>query len=292
MSSHITKRQIDGWIVVLQTWASLGAELTTTRLRDVPSWDPMHRLIDVAREKLAGDRDRLRNLLSESRQRMAPLEDPFDIDLGLHRWLEAQREEAYSDWLEWTIRQMPGSKQVFELFDLEQPDAVLECNEWDVLREFCVPHGHPDQEGRLDLVIRFADVAIIVVEVKKGDADGADTAKHCGYNDWLEEQDYTHKYPVLLAASAEDTAYESFSFCSWATACIQMRRQAIHICREGQKKGQLMTAAMILAFVAAVEQNLLGFSFGVVRDICNGRDILFNVEVVDYLERFINKLEK
>lgn len=245
-------------------------------------------MIDAAREKLTGDRGRLQNLLDESRKRLAPLEDPFDVDLGLHRWLDGQREEAYSDWLEWVIKQMPGPKQVFELFNLDPPEAALECRKWDVVRELCVPHGHLDQEGRLDLVIRFADIAIIVVEVKKGDADGADTGKHCGYNAWIEEQSCRHKYAVLLAVSAEERIYDNFYFCSWATVCIEMRRQAIHACQEQR----LMAAAMILAFAAAVEQNLLGFSPRVVQDICRGHATLFNVEVVDHLERFIMKLEE
>ncbi len=210
----------------------MGAELLTSRSRDVPSWAPLRRMIDVAREKLAGDRDALQNLLNESRKKLDPLEDPFDVNLGLHRWLEDEREEAYSDWLEWVVRQMPGPKQVFELFDLNPPEAVLECHEWEVRREYCVPHGHPDQAGRLDLVIRFGDKAIIVVEVKKADAEGADTAKHCGYNRWIEKQNYPHKYPVLLAASAEEEVYENFPFRSWATVCVEMRRLAIEICKE------------------------------------------------------------
>jgi hypothetical protein len=131
----------------------MGAALSTSRSRGVSNWDAVHRIIEVAREKLTGDRERLRNLLTKSRNRLAPLEDPFDIDFGLHRWLRAEREEAYSDWLGWVILQMPGPRQVFELFGLNPPEAVLECREWDVLREFCVPHGHHDQEGRLDLVI-------------------------------------------------------------------------------------------------------------------------------------------
>ena len=198
------------------------------------------------------------------------MEDPFDIDLGLHRWLKDEREEAYSDWLEWVVRQMPGPKQVFELFNLDPPKAVLECHEWEVQRECCVPHGHPDQEGRLDLVIRIGDTAIIVVEVKKGDAEGADTAKHAGYNLWIDEQNYPHKYAVLLAVSAEEEVYENFSFCSWATVCVEMRRLAIDICINGR----VMVAAMVLAFVAAVEQSILGFSRTVVQDICEGRPCL------------------
>jgi hypothetical protein len=280
--------QIEKCPALLRTWASMGAALSTSRSRGVANWESVRRMIKAAGEKLAGDRERLRNLLTESRMRLAPLEDPFDIDFGLHRWLRAEREEAYSDWLDWVIRQMPGPRQVFELFGLDPPEAVLECREWDVQRECCVPHGHQDHEGRLDLVIRFGDKAIIVVEVKKGDAEGADTEKHCGYNIWIEEQNCGHKRAVFLAASAEEEVYEGFSYCSWATVCVEMRRLAISICREGR----VTAAAIVLAFVAAVEQNLLGFPRRIVRDICEDRRVLFNVEVVDHLEKFIKRLEE
>ena len=266
----------------------MGAELLTQRSRNVPNWDSVRRMIDVAREKLVGDRDRLRDLLDESRKRLAPLEDPFDVDLGLHRWLGAEREEAYSDWLEWVVRHMPGPKQVFALFGLAPPETVLQCKEWEVQREWCVPHGHPDHEGRLDLVIRFSDRAIIVVEVKKGDAGDADTTKQCGYGLWIDEQSYPSKDRVLLAASADEAVYDGFPFCSWANVCIEMRRCAVEFCKEGR----VMVAAMVLAFVAAVEQNLLGFSPKLVQDVCKGHSALFNVTVVDHLEEFVRRMEE
>ena len=125
------------------------------------------------------------------------MEDPLDVDLGVHRWLKDGREEAYSDWLELVIRQILeklGPKQVFELFGFGAAEAILECDEWEFQREYCVPYGHTDQEGRLDLVIRFGDKAIIVVEVKKGDAEDADTDKHRGYNLCIEEENYSHIY--------------------------------------------------------------------------------------------------
>jgi len=158
---------------------------------------------------------------------------------------------------------------------------VLECHEWEVQRECWVPYGHTDQEGRLDLVIRFGDKALIVVEVKKEDAEGVDTDKHCGYNRWIDEQNYPHKYAVLLATSAEEEAYEEFSFRSWATVCVEMRRLAIDIC----KGGRVTTAAIVLAFVAAVEQNLLGFSRRIVQDICERRVVLFNWQRVGGIEK-------
>jgi hypothetical protein len=163
---------------------------------------------------------------------------------------------------------------------------VLEC-EFQIQRECCIPYGHTDHEGRLDLVIRFAGTAIIVVELKKGSADYADTGKHSGYKQWLDHQNYKYKYSLLLAASAEQETKDGFHFLSWGTVSIQMRRLAVHIC----KQGRISTAAMILAFVAAVEQNLLGFSPGLVREIMAGRAVMFNSEIVDHIEGFIERLE-
>ena len=82
-------------------WAS-SCRLLIVQCSELGSRD---RMIDVAREKLAGDRVRLRNLLVESRKRLAPLEDPFDVDLCC---IAGSRRtgEAYSDWLEWVIGQM------------------------------------------------------------------------------------------------------------------------------------------------------------------------------------------
>jgi hypothetical protein len=67
-----------------------------------------------------------------------------------------------------------------------------------------------------------------------------------------------------------------------------LRRLAIDICKEHG----VMTAALVLAFVAAVEQNVLGFSRRIVQGIYKERLALFNVEVVDHLERFVKRLEE
>jgi hypothetical protein len=62
---------------------------------------------------------------------------------------------------------------------------------------------------------------------------------------------------------------------------------AVSFCEEDR----VATAALVLCFVAAVEQNLLGYSAGVVQDICNGKAVMFNPALVDHLDRFINKPE-
>lgn len=242
--------------------------------------------MEVASQKLAVDAERLRECLTQTRERLAPLEDPFDTDFGLHRWLEEDREEAYSDWLQWVVRQARSPADVFRLFNLGAlPEDVAGCKAFEVRRECCIPSGHEDRAGRLDLVIHFEDKAIVVVEVKKGDADEADTRKQSGYNQWLKEQNYPdkRKYSVLLAVEADHDTYEDFRFVSCASLSVEMRRLAVELCREKR----VTTAAMVLAFVAAVEQNLLGFSAGLVQAVCQGQTVLFNAAVVDHLEAFI-----
>jgi hypothetical protein len=157
-----------------------------------------------------------------------------------------------------------------------------------VQREVCIPQGNEGQEGRLDLVIRYGGQAIIVVEVKKGDAEGADTTKQEGYSKWIDKQPEAARYPVMLVTSADDEICKGFVSLPWANVCIELRRLSIEIIHERR----VTTAAMILAFVAAVEQNLLGFSYETVQRISEEEGLLFNVEVVDYVEKFVNRMEE
>lgn len=248
----------------------------------------MERLIQSARPKLAADARRLQELLAESRKRLAPLNEPFDLDLGVHRWLRGQREEAYSDWLEWVAREAGTPRRLFRLFGLGRPpDALDESSVPHLQRECCVPYGHADHEGRLDLVIRCGRKAIIVVEVKTTTAEESDTVKHQGYQRWLREQDYPFKDSVLLAVSGEEEIYDEFRFLSWSNVCIEMRRLAVDFCKEGR----LSVAALTLAFAAAVEQNLLGFRADLVRQLSNGSAAILNSRVVTFLEQFLTRLD-
>jgi hypothetical protein len=279
----------DEWPSRLRAWASLGASLLS-RPHHPADWSAARLMIEAVRPKLAAEAAQLKQLLRKSRERLSPLEDPFDVDLGLHRWLDTEREESYSDWLAWVIKQAATPKRVFKLFGLgSPPPEPLKFQDVKLQRECCVPHGHTDQEGRLDLVIRYGNRAVIVLELKKGDAEGADTDKHEGYIKWLNQQDAVHKYSVFLATSAEDDMYGEFSFLPWADVCIEMRLLAIDFCR--QEPPRVTAAALVLAFVAAIEQNLLGFSAEVIRKTCDDRAVFFNAKVVDHMKRFIDKLE-
>lgn len=269
----------DDWMGVMQTWAAFSADLTTSCSNARVDWTAAVRMIDAVRPKLEADARRLRELLEQSRKILAPLGEPFDLDLGLHRWLDGEREEAYSDWLEWVVRQARTAGRVFGLFGQELPKDIPHGAVLTTKREVCVEEGHEEYGGRLDLVVYYDDRALLVIEVKKGDADSADTGKHVGY-----KKSHPLATHVLLANAGELADYEGFQFCTWADTCIAMRHLAVDL-----KNQEIMAAAMVLAFVAAVEQNLLGFSSAAVRGICDGTHLVFSGRVVDHIERFLAK---
>jgi hypothetical protein len=227
---------------------------------------------------------RLDALLAESGKRLELLGDPLVTDFGLHRWLAGDREESYSDWLQWILQQVQAPRDVFGLPRVDLPE---EFRDWSgpapvIVRELPVPQGHASRAGRLDLYVRYEGVALFVLEVKKADAEHADTAKQAGYKAWLDAQAEPHKFPILIAAEAEEDLYEGFRFLSWANLCLGMRRLARRLCGEGR----LVVAAMTLAFVGAVEQNLLDLS---IPSPVSRRSGAINPRLVAHLERWLSE---
>jgi len=157
---------------------------------------------------------------------------------------------------------------VFRLFGINDPAALALCQHTrpTVEREVPVPQGHDNQTGRLDLVVRYAEKALIVVEVKMTDAEDADTCKQRGYMQWIKEQTepQEHTYRILLVVEAAKEDYHGFAPWRWAALCVSLRRIAQTLCREPQR---VVLAAMILAFVGAVEQNVLSFPAPLLRHI-------------------------
>jgi len=239
---------------LLRSWAALGRQLAHAP-RQTPSWAPVQRIATAAVAFFARERERVAELLKQSDAKLAPLTDPLSLDLGLHRWLAADREEAYSDWLAWAVQQLTDPRDVFALFSTDAPPGSESWNPPEVTREYPVPTGHEDRSGRLDLVIRYPNRALLVVEVKLGSADDADTAKQEGYAKWIKAQPEPFRSSVLLATDAVEVESDGgFAFVSWEHVCRRFRRLALkHITAH-----RVSVAALTLAFVAAVEQNLLG----------------------------------
>ena len=258
---------------VLQHWAALGQRWQAAHAARPVSWAAVQQMIEAARPLLEGESTRVRRLLEQSAQYLHPCADPLLVDLGTHRWLAEAREEAYSDWLGWVVQCLGTPARVFPLFGAEALIPVSQGLTVTVTRELPIP------EGRLDLVIECGFIVLLVVEVKKGSAEEAATAKQAGYQDWSTRQMRPHTQAVMLVSAAEEEVYEGFRPQGWGTLCQQLRRLAPQLCQEAR----VIEAALILAFVGAVEQNLLGFSSALVQRVAQGHPVLLPAAIGNHL---------
>jgi hypothetical protein len=235
----------------LATWASLGRTLRTANQKIVPSWLSVQRLIDVTQPVLQKNRDEARRLLEESNNLLAPLKDPLETRLGLHRWLSGEREEVYSDWLAWIIEQLATPEKIVPLLCGENAaELIRQCaGALNVHRETVFVTAKSVR--RTDIEICFGEKRAILVEVKMVEA-------HKVAADQLYDQGHYGKAfekRLLLVPSGEvDTASKGvdFELVLWRDVCLRLRKLVPSICREN-----ISIAAMILAFLGAVEQNVL-----------------------------------
>jgi hypothetical protein len=188
-----------------------------------------------------------------SKRCLYPLSDPLDARFPLHRQLSSDREEVYSDWLQWVLQQFSdlqalgrilGSPNLARLANPDEPVTVD--------REIAVEHGYAGQAGRLDLVLRQRSRRLIVVEVKTRAYAGADLEKHAGYTESIDSPETEF---IFLAVNPPATDLRGFRFVSWAEVCVALRA----IARNRLGPDHVLSTALVLAFVGAVEQNLLGF---------------------------------
>ncbi len=273
---------------LLRQWGHLGAMITAARQQWRGDWTPVQRIIQAAQEPLLLESERLRGLLQRSNALLAPLADPLLTDFGVHRWLATAREEVYSDWLKWIVEQLQTPEYVFRLFGIDDPTAIALCQQTPltVKREVPVPQGHDGQSGSLDLVVRYGGQALIVVEVKMTDAEAADTDKQQGYMEWIKEQPEPkeHQHPILLVVEAAKEDYKGFAPKRWPSLCVVLRQIAQAFCKEPQR---LVLAAMILAFVGAVEQHLLSFPASLLQRIHSGQPGRVSPEIGNHINSIL-----
>ena len=245
-------------------------------------WTPVQRIIQAAQESLCLESERLRGLLQRSNALLTPLADPLLTDFGTHRQLAQAREEVYSDWLMWIVERLKSPEYVFRLFGIDDPDGIALCQQTclAVEREVSVSQGHDNQSGRLDLVVCYAEKALIVVEVKMTNAEEADTVKQRGYRQWIRNEREPRKPAILLVTEAAKEEYHGFVPRRWDSLCVELRRIARTFCREPQR---VVLAAMLLAFVGAVEQNVLSFPAPLIRHIYKGQDVKVPSEIGDHI---------
>lgn len=217
----------------------------------IADWGAAQQIVNAARLYFEDERNKLRRLLEQSGKQLSPLDEPLRVDFGAHRWLRGKREEAYSDWLEWILKQLRQT-EVFKLFGLPSPVAADEI--LSIKREFPIL-TEAKIRRRIDMVVFVRDKPQIVVEIKKAEADD-ETQKLGDYIAWARSNGVPDGYSLLLGTEKEtEEDLCGFTPRRWEDLCIHLREMAVEM---GQRK-QILTGAMTLAFVGAVEQNLLRF---------------------------------
>ena len=108
------------------------------------------------------------------------------------------------------------------------------------------------QWGRLDLLLTVEDFLMVVIEVKKYSAEASDTAKQKGYDEWLRETTPPFESPSSCTRCSE-WKDQNFSRLLWEDVCIRLWC----LLPELHKGIGPVKAAMFVAFISAVETNLL-----------------------------------
>lgn len=243
---------------IIARWGELGRLVKSKPNKRSVDWRHLQVIIEAARPYLNFEEDRIRELLQRSSVRLRPLRDPLEEDYGVHRWLTGAREEVYSDWLAWIFQRLGSPHTVIKLAlgceNHDLPERGMAAME--VRREL----GVADEKGsrmRTDIEISIGSMPLILIEVKKVAAESVN-------QDQLRRQAEVRRgfrHYKLLAPHGEEREYPGgFTLRLWSDLCRDLRRLVPQIVRG--KDPNLVLAAMIVGFVGAVEQNILGFPGG------------------------------
>lgn len=253
-------------MVALRRWAQLGRSYVPGC--SSPDWSAVSRLVVAAKPYLLANASDLKALLDQSCRDFG-MPDPLLTDLGAHRWLE--KENSYSDWLAWVLERLEPSA-VFEVLGVDPPQDAGKCH---IQRESQLG------ERYIDLLIRFDRIRdyAIVVEVKTYDEQ---YGKHQRYIELL-KRTFGKDMPCVLVAN-HDRIEKTFGFKlrPWRKVAFALRSKIAEYAAR-QAAGDRIITAMMLAFVAAVEQNLLGLSPEAPGRVWNDKPTLISEDLVSYL---------
>jgi hypothetical protein len=243
------KTKVFSNISSFSAWANLGKELRLANQKTAPDWWSVQKLIDAAQPILQENMDKARRLLERSNQLFAPLKDPFEIPLGLHRWLSVEREEAYSDWLAWIIEQLSSPETIVGFLCGETPaDLVSQCvGQLKVYRE--TVFSTAQSVRRTDIEICFGAKRTILIEVKMVDTDEVSDQQLSDQRSYATDFE---KRLLLVPSGNLSEGRKFFTLVLWKDICLRLRKLIPSLSREN-----ITIAAMVSAFVGAVEQNVL-----------------------------------
>lgn len=236
--------------VLLRTWS----EFHVIVRRKPGAWDSADLLVQRAKDLDDYALKHLKDALKDSAAVLSPLGEPLNLDLGKHRWLSADREESYSDWLAWILQGFAGT-EILHLFTLrdEATMGLLGSEKICVCREV----WSKDKNSRTDIEVQFGEQGLLIIEVKVQNP-GSELQPEL---DRFERasKNLAHRDLILLGPEepAPSVQLSGFTFLDWRTLCQRLRQYAS---RAKENESELLRAAAILIFCGAVEQNLLGFS--------------------------------
>ena len=196
--------------------------------------------------------------MRESDDRLHPFGEPLRSNLMMEAVLSGAREEAYTAALGWSLGQLPIGPvvDILGVRDLKLRGNRWQSVDWLYHTEVDVPEGHRGQVGRVDMSITFRNDLVAALEIKTKEYTEHDTAKHRGYSRWVESHVGRVKAQMIFIAVRDlEIELHGFRFTSWADITAGLRKYAPHVI----KNKKYPIAATYLAFVGAVEQNLLGF---------------------------------
>jgi hypothetical protein len=248
---------------------------------------PWKHLVAASQRRVRLENERLVCLLNRSAALLDPLADPLEEDFGAHRWLCGEREESYSDWLAWILSRLQISSRILAVFGDDVTHEGWGQERARIGREYPVEAGHDGHAGRVDIRIEVPGTAVIWIELKQTSVEAADVEKNAGYRRSQDAQHEPIKRRILVATSAGGRDYHGFEFRSWSVVCAGLRAAAVELKRD---KAVTM-AAMTLAFVGAVEQNILGYPGKLRQRVTRGALISSGVEIADHLESWLSRVE-
>jgi hypothetical protein len=235
---------------ILLTWHELGRGLLASAPLESPSWDSARLLVRSAESLEDYARQHLEDALAHSDAELWPLSDPLALNLGAHRWLSADREESYSDWLAWILQGMSHAAEILPLFALGDDGTVDVLGQAEKVRREA-----PNECGRTDVEVWFGKRGLLLIEVKVLLPSSDLSSQLERYRQWAARQQVERKLLVLLGTEEPKQKIWPFVFTDWRTLCQRLRRYANSV-----KRYDLLRAAAILIFCGAVEQNLAGLS--------------------------------
>lgn len=264
-------------VSILDQWAAWGRLCAPERPQ--PNWSSVRHLIAAAEPPLLEDSRKLLGILEESETRLG-FTDPLLSDLGVHRWLGD--ENSYSDWLAWTLQRLDDPEGVLRVLGIRDDEFAKHCEgPYTVDREWPLERGFDGSTGRIDLMIRYKR-AVIGVEVKTEDDQ---YGKQRGYKESIEKlckiSGATSKCALIAKDEVPAECRFGFDLRKWEDVSLALRREAVRF-KAGTEQA---AAAMMIGFIAAIEQNLLRLGTGAAARAKKNLLVLLTSQLREYVDK-------